>query len=246
MLIAVATGLLILGAALAGFGFAVDDPAPVRPNASASEPLDKGRNAPIPSFSDPTAITNPWFPISDLGGYDLVGTEEGKPYRADIVLLERTKSIEWAGGTTKVAVARHRAYLDGELTEVAYDYFAQGDDGGVWYFGEAVDNYENGKVDNHEGAWLAGRDGALPGLLIPGKPRVGQVFWSEDFPSAGIVERDEVTRLDARVRTPAGTRADGMLVRAKQDDGTMEEKIYVPGLGVVFEDGPDSTLRLVR
>ena len=37
----------------------------------------------------------------------------------------------------------------------------------VYYFGEDVDNYEDGIVVNHEGGWLAGRRGARPGFLMP-------------------------------------------------------------------------------
>jgi hypothetical protein len=33
--------------------------------------------------------------------------------------------------------------------------------------------YKNGKVSGHEGAWLAGVNGARFGLMIPGKPSVG-------------------------------------------------------------------------
>ncbi len=56
------------------------------------------------------------------------------------------------------------------LIEEAFDYYAQGDYGGVWYFGEDVDNFENGKLKDHGGSWLAGEKGALPALLMPGDP----------------------------------------------------------------------------
>lgn len=227
-----------------------DDPAPptkAQPPGGSSQDAatpTAGSNGEFPEFSDPTAITNPWFPLSQLKSYELVGTEEGKPYKAEIDLLPRTKTIEWAGGSTEVAVARHRSYLKGELVEIAWDYYAQGDDGGVWYFGEDVNFYKNGKVVNHEGAWLAGQGGAPPGLLIPGKPRPGQVFWSEDHAEEGIIERDKVIRLDESVKTPEGTSSNGLLVRAIQDDGTKEEKTYVRGLGVVLEVSEESQLRL--
>jgi hypothetical protein len=210
----------------------------------ASAVLAESRNQSFPEFTDSTELTNEWFSLTNVDRYELVGTDEGKAYRAEIVLTGDTRQIEWAGGTTEVVVARHRSYAEGELVEEAIDYYAQGDDGGIWYFGEDVDYYENGKLTGHEGAWLAGQDGALPGLLLPGDPEVGQVWWSEDFPAAGIEERDESIQLDASVDTPDGPRDDGLLVRALQDDGVTEEKTYVTGIGVVSETAPDSDLHL--
>lgn len=206
--------------------------------------LAASRNAPIPAFTNPTEITNTYFPLTTLGGYELVGQEDGKGYEAKIEVLDERKRIEWAGGATDVLVARHRSYLEGELIEEAIDYYAQGDDGSVWYFGEDVTYYENGQVTNHEGSWLTGTDDALPGLLIPADPEVGFVFWSEDFAAQGIQERNEIIDLAQTVDTPSGPRSDGLLIRALQDDGTTEEKIYVPTLGVVHEVGPTSELRL--
>lgn len=211
---------------------------------SSSQAPAASRNAPIPAFTRPTEITNPYFPLTELGGYRLIGQEDGKPYEAKIVVADETKSIAWAGGRTDALVARHESYLEGDLIEVAIDYYAQGDDGSVWYFGEDVTYYENGQVTNHEGSWLTGQDGALPGLLIPADPEVGQVFWSEDVAAQGIEERNEVVDLAATVDTPTGQRTDGLLIGALQDDGTKEKKIYVPSLGVVLEVGSTSTLRL--
>jgi hypothetical protein len=42
--------------------------------------------------------------------------------------------------------------------------------GDVYYFGDDVNNYKDGKVINHESAWHAGEKGARFGLMIPGKP----------------------------------------------------------------------------
>jgi len=39
-------------------------------------------------------------------------------------------------------------------------------DKNVYYFGEDVDVYRDGKVVGHEGAWLSGREGAKFGLMI--------------------------------------------------------------------------------
>ena len=51
----------------------------------------------------------------------------------------------------------------------------------MWYFGEQVDNYVDGALDNHDGTWLAGRDGP-PGMIMPARPRVGDVYRPENIP----------------------------------------------------------------
>ena len=241
-------GVLALPVAACGGGSSGNDSfAESSPTATSSPAgLSASRNAPIPEFTNAAKINNPYFPLTELGGYDLTGREDGKGYKAQIVVLDETKSITWAGGVTDALVARHRSYLQGELIEVAVDYYAQGDDGSVWYFGEDVTYFENGEVTNHEGSWLTGTDGALPGLLVPAEPEVGHVFWSEDVAAQGIQERNKIVDTSATVETPAGPRDDGLLIQAFQDDGTTEHKTYVPSLGVVLEVGATSTLALAR
>ncbi|MDT5245463.1 MAG: hypothetical protein QOD36_2839, partial [Mycobacterium sp.] len=58
--------------------------------------------------------------------------------------------------TVDTAVIQYVAYLDGRIHEVAIDWYAQADDGSVWYFGEDVFNYEDGKVADTNGTWVAG------------------------------------------------------------------------------------------
>jgi hypothetical protein len=65
-------------------------------------------------------------------------------------------------------VVRHGDSLKGKLHEVTLDYFAQHKDGSVWYFGEDVQKFDrSGKtVINADGSWLAGVNGAEPGIIM--------------------------------------------------------------------------------
>ena len=96
---------------------------------------------------------------------------------------------------------------------MAQDYFAQADDGSVWYFGENVDNYENGVVVDHEGTWLAGRDGP-PGMIMPAVPRVGDVYRPENIPDL-VFEEVTVQAVDERVDGPNGAVDGALLVRER-------------------------------
>ena len=86
--------------------------------------------------------------------------------------------------------------------EAARDYYAQGADGSVWYFGEEVDNYEDGVVVDHEGTWLAGPEGP-PGMIMPAQPAVGAVYRPENIPGV-VLEEDTVKAVDQTVQGPRG------------------------------------------
>ena len=50
---------------------------------------------------------------------------------------------------------------------------------GIWYFGEISKNYEDGELTGIEGSWMAGVDGAKPGILMEAAPEVGDVYRQE-------------------------------------------------------------------
>jgi hypothetical protein len=129
-----------------------------------------------PTFSDPTTITNPLFPISNLRSVVFSGRIDGRPFHTETTLLPETRIIEWSPGqTVRARVSQYFAYVDGRVEEVAIDYYAQADDGSVWYLGEEVNDYDRqGFVDSTLGSWLAGREGP-PEMIMPAHPKVGDV-----------------------------------------------------------------------
>jgi len=152
-----------------------------------------------------TNITNPLFPLSSLGPKVFEGqdtdpdTGEVINTRLESTVLSKTRKV--AGVQT--LVLEEKVFNDDELVERALDFFAQHQDGTVYYFGEAVDNYENGKLVDHAGSWLAGKNGAAPGIIMPANPVVGQTFNQENAP--GVAEdQSTVVAVDQTVRTPAG------------------------------------------
>ena len=98
--------------------------------------------------------------------------------RIEIEVTGETKEV--LGVTT--IVVRDREWLNGQLTEETRDWVAQDKDGNVWHFGEAVDNYQNGRLVNHEGSWEAGLDGAKPGIVMLNNPRTGDTYHQEYYP----------------------------------------------------------------
>ena len=80
-----------------------------------------------------------------------------------------TKAITWGGRQETTWIDQYVAYGGGRILEVALDWYAQADDGSVWYFGEDVFNSEDGVVADAHGTWLAGKDGP-PGMIMPAQP----------------------------------------------------------------------------
>jgi len=195
-------------------------------------------------FTHPTEITNPFYPVSQTGQAISIGMEEGKPARNEVTLLPDTKMIAWNGQQVEARVNQFVAYTDGKLVEVAYDYFAQADDGSVYYLGEDVSNYEDGKVLNHEGSWLAGKDGAPAALIMPAHPEVGKVFNPENLPGV-VYETDEILSLTEKTTTPDGLTDKGLLVKETLMDGSIEHKIYAANFGIVEERAADELANLV-
>ena len=114
-----------------------------------------------PSFSDPTSVTNPLFPVSKQESVLMVGQVDGKPFRTEVTLLPDTRIIEWQGQQVETLVSQYTAYLDGRIHEVAYDFYAQADDGSVWYFGEDVFNFKEGYIADTHGT------GSLARTVLP-------------------------------------------------------------------------------
>lgn len=186
-------------------------------------------------FSHPREITNPLLPLAHLKLDILEGKEGGDKIRIERrILLDKHKTFTIGGQTVEALVMEDREIKNGELEEVTLDYFAQDDEGTVYYLGEDVDEYEGGKVKGHSGAWLLGKDTQHPGVIIPAHPKAGDKFKSEDV-NKEINEDDEVVSVDETVSVPAGTFEHCVKVKEVLADGEIEFKFYAPGVGVVRE-----------
>ena len=172
---------------------------------------------------------NPYFILEP--GYRLHFKGDGATLT--VTVLDETKLVD--GVQTRIV--EERGEKDGKPTEISRNYFAiDKATNDVYYFGEDVDEYKDGKVVGHPGAWLSGVNGAKFGLMMPGKPKVGDKFQQEVAPQVAM-DRCEIVAVDAEVKTPAGTFRN--CVRTKEgsslEPGTVE-KIYAPGVGLIKDD----------
>jgi hypothetical protein len=189
----------------------------------------------VPTFSNPTRITNPLFPVSKQHSVLFLGHVEGKPFRTEVTLLPDTRIIAWEGQRVETAISQYNAFLGGSIEEVAYDYYAQADDGSVWYFGEDVFDFRDGAIAVTEGTWLAGRDGPAA-MIMPGHPHVGDVYRTENAPGF-VFEEVTVKSVDTTLDGPLGPIQGGMVAQELHSDGTTERKLFAPGYGEFYTAG---------
>ena len=182
-----------------------------------------------PEFSDPTAVDNPLFPIAELSRVVLLGKEDGEEFRSETTLLAKTNTITVDGQKVTTLVSQYVAWVDGQIHEVALDWYAQDDLGAVWYLGEDVSNYEDGVIGDTEGTWLAGRDGPMA-MIMPADPQDGDVWRPEN---ACPIVFEEVTALatGVTVQGPRGPVHGALVVRELHMDLTLEDKTFAPGYG---------------
>jgi hypothetical protein len=179
-------------------------------------------------------IDNPWYPLRPGTTYVFRGVESGKPMRDVVAVTNRRKTIL---GVSCVVV-RDTVYVDGRPTEATSDWFAQDRKGNVWYFGEATAELDHsGKVKSREGSWQAGVDGAKPGIVMPGRPKVGQSF-RQEYLKGHAEDHMAIQSLAAKVRVPYVSTSRAMRTRewTPLEPGVVEHKYYVRGLGMVKDD----------
>jgi uncharacterized membrane protein YkoI len=164
-------------------------------------------------------------------GYQLV--LESAEEKVVITVLDETRKI----GKVQTRVVEEREEEDGRLKEVSRNFFAickkHGD---VFYFGEEVDDYEDGKVVGHGGAWRADEKDAKAGIMMPGTVLLGARHYQEIAPNA--MDRAEVLRDDVTMETPAGTFRNCILVEETSGIDPEEKcyKTYAPGVGLIQDE----------
>lgn len=195
-------------------------------------------------FGDPTNITNMFFPLPEgtINSYaaEIIDPETGEEEteRNDHFATFDTKVIEGV----KAVVVRDTAYADGLLVEDTLDWYAQDDEGNVWYLGEIATNYNYDDDGNFigtdfDGSWQAGVDGAQPGWIMRAAPTVGDDYFQEFY--AGVAEDEgEVIETGLHVDTDFGSFDDvvKILDTSALEPGIGAYKYFAPGVGLVMEE----------
>ncbi len=160
--------------------------------------------------------------------YRVTDMENGKVERQVITVTNRTRVM--ADGV-RARVVSDVVTDHGKPVEVTEDWYAQDRDGNVWYFGEHTIAFEHGKrTDN--GSWQAGVRGAMPGVALPARPRVG-LFYREEYSKGVAEDQSRILALDAQAQVHAGHYKNVVLAEdfSPIEPDVSELKFYAEGSG---------------
>ena len=199
------------------------------------------------NFVDPLQIgkavkPNPYFPLVQGNEWVYKITTPGQPDQTDTMIVTGdTKLIE---GVTCVVVTDQVADTQTKVVlEDTQDWYAQDNDGNVWYCGESTSTYQTFPGDNPqnpelvdiEGSWKTGREGAKPGILIEFAPKVGDVY-RQEFLLGTAEDAAEVISIEASEQAPGGS-CDGDCIETREfsslEPDTSENKFYKPDVGQI-------------
>ena len=202
-------------------------------------------------FVDPleigmTVAPNPWFPL--VPGNEWV--YEGDGETIEVTVTGDTKLID---GITCIVVI-DIVSEDDTVIEITDDWYAQDQDGNVWYCGEIAENYEEFDGDETDGpelvdidgSWKAGRDRAEPGILLPFEPVPGSVF-RQEIAQTDAEDAIEILAVDASESAPGGACIGTCLQTldfTPLEPDAAEHKFYAPGVGMIVEVKPDTGERV--
>jgi hypothetical protein len=210
-----------------------------RSAATSAPDVPPGSAAPVTGTYAPSAdpaafdavVDNPFFPLRPGMRWDYRAATPDGVETTVVTVTTKTRTIM---GIECVEV-RDTVKLNGGLKEDTLDWYAQDRAGAVWYFGEDTKEYDQGKVSSTEGSWIAGEHGALPGIVMPARPQIGDRY-RQEFYRGHAEDQAEVISRSERARVPAGS-YDGVLVTKETtplEPAVLEHKYYARGIGMVL------------
>lgn len=227
-------------AGVLAFGCSSDRPNPLAARGAVGPAGDLLAAKELPAFpSDPedfaSGLSNPYLAFTPGKVFTY---ESATPEGLERIVVEVTRKTKTILGVA-TTVVHDQVYLDGDLIEDTFDWYAQDARGNVWYFGEDSKEIENGVVVSTEGSWEAGVDGALPGIVMLSEPKVGLQYRQELAP--GVAEdMAKIMSVSETASVPYGSFASLLetMEWSPLNRGPREHKYYAPGVGLVLEAQP--------
>lgn len=240
-----AAAMLVLLSVLIGCTQAAQAPPPA--DYPPSDSVDDVYQPEIDPADFVAGIDNPYFLGKPGTKYIYEGETEDGLEHIEVEVLAETREV--MGVTT--TVVRDTVYLDGEVIEDTWDWYAQDKEGNVWYFGEDTNEYEDGEVVSTAGAWEAGVDGALPGIIMYADPaaHVGEPY-RQEFYEGEAEDMAEILSVTETESVAYGSFDNLLLTKewTPLEPDVVEHKYYAPGVGHILEvmvEGGSERLELI-
>jgi hypothetical protein len=185
------------------------------------------------TFDNPTNIDNKWFPMTPGTHYVFEGfTDTGGrniPHSIIFTVTDLTKEV--AGVRTVVAYILD--YSDGELVEAEIAFYAQDNDGNVWFMGEYPEVYELGKLVEAP-SWIPGLKGAQAGIVMKADPQLGMASYAQGWgPAVNWNDRGRVVALGEQACVPVACYEDVLVIEefSQSEPEAFQVKSYASGVG---------------
>ena len=182
-----------------------------------------------------TTIDNPYMTLRPGTTFVYENKEAGESNR--FTVTHETAVID---GVTCVVV-HDTHYRNGQVIENTIDWFAQDDDGNVWYFGEDTHTFEPGNpvpISNH-GSFQSGVNGAQAGIVMLANPEVGD-FYNQELAPGVAEDLASVRSLAATVHVGYGSFANALVtLDVNPLDPSVENKYFAEGVGHLLTTNAD-------
>ena len=166
-----------------------------------------------------------------LTGFD--AEEDDALLTLEVLVTNDTEMV----GNVETRVVIETEFLDGELLEVSFNYFAMEiETKNMFYFGEQTNDYEDGVIVSTEGEWRADDVGSAAGIIMPGTILFGARYQQETAPGVAM-DRATIVGTDKTIVTPAGTFTNALeFFEENPIDGDSEYKYFANGIGLVQDE----------
>lgn len=206
------------------------------------------------NFDHSTEINNKWMPMQTGTQWAYEGTaidEEGNNFdrRIEFTITDLTKEI--AGVRTVVAWIVD--YNNDEVIEKEIAFYAQDNDGNVWYLGEHPEEFADGKFVSAP-TWIAGVEDAKPGIKMMAEPKVGIPNYFQGWgPAVEWSDYGRIEKMGQETCVPVNCYKDVLVIAESSlgEVGAAQFKYYVPEVGEVRvnwggQDATQEALKLVE
>lgn len=235
----------------------IDTPTPEVLSAPVEEPTVDPEFA-LPDFSvakfdDPTNIDNQWFPLTPGMQYvfDGITEEAGRQIPHSIIFTVTDLTKEIMGVRTIVAYILD--YSNEQLVEAEIAFYAQDNEGNVWFMGEYPEVYEEGKMVEAP-AWIPGLKGAQAGIVMKVSPQEGLPSYAQGWgPAVNWTDRGRVVKMGEQTCVTVACYENVLITEefSQSEPDAFQVKYYAPGIGNVRvgwrgEDASREELELVE
>jgi hypothetical protein len=181
-------------------------------------------------FGVPATGANQWLPLKPGTQWTREGSVNVGNRQLTHQVVSTVTDVSKPVDGVRTVVVLDQDTNGGQIAEQSLDYEAEDKQGNVWYLGSYTESYQGGQFVNASDAWLAGVNGAKPGILMPARPQSGHPF-TEDVVPGIEAPTAQVVQTGQSQCVPFKCFKDVIVVK----EGS-EHKLYAPGVGQILTE----------